>query len=194
MKNHSIVKPVSGILLAIILALTLVTIPAAGNDGIVISLPEISASAGTVAIVPVSIQNAEELSGVQMEITYDPALLEFVSVEPGEISQNGIVEASEPRPGTISIAMTDSSGISRDGNLLKVSFKVKSTEVSSSPLGITTSRITNLDGNDVPAQVKGGNVLVSRAGGQAAPLPVLVPVLAMAIALGTFLRRRREEI
>ena len=191
MIKYSNDKSVSGILLALILAITLVTTPAAGNDGIVISLPEISASPGTVAIVPVSLQNAEELSGVQIEITYDPAVLEFVSVEPGEISQNGIVEAFEPRPGTVSITMTDSSGISRDGDLLKVSFKVIGAEGSSSPLGITTSRITNLDGNDVPAQVKGGSVLVGRAS-QPAPLPVFVPVLALMVGLAGFVWYRRR--
>lgn len=191
MTNRSNLKSVSGILLAAVLLISLVVAPVAGNDGIILSLPDISAPVGTIAMVPVSVQNAEELSGLQMEITYDPAILEFVSVELMEISQNGIVEASEPRPGTISITMTDSSGISRDGDLLKASFKVIGAEGSSSPLGITTSHITNMDANDVPAIMKEGKILVSRAG-QAAPLPILVVVLAMAIGLAGFIRYRRH--
>jgi hypothetical protein len=193
MKNFLHKKNPIGIVLFSLLAIALVLIPAAGAEGMDITVPDLSAPAGSAIAVPVSVLNAEELAELDAEISYDPAVLKFSGIELMEVSQNGIVEATESRPGTIQVSVIDSTGISKDGELLKLSFDVIGAEGTSSPIGITSKGIRNLDMNDVPANLIGGKVSVTGAGLQT-PLTGYVPLLAVGLAMLGFAWFRREMV
>lgn len=161
-------------------------------EGVEVSVSDQSAAAGSTMILPVSLRNAEELSEVNLEISYDPAVLKFTGIELGEISRNGIIEATESKPGTIVINVADTSGISQDGEFMKLSFNVIGADGASSPVSITSKGLLNLDKNDVPTNTKGGMVLVT-GGGKKTPLAGYVPVFASALVMGIFILKRRKS-
>ncbi|MHB8164197.1 MAG: cohesin domain-containing protein [Methanoregula sp.] len=175
-----------------LLAIALILVPVVGAEGLEVSVLDQSVTTGSSIIFPVSVRNAEELFDANLEISYDPAVLTFTGIELGEISQNGIIEATETKPGTIVISLADTSGISQDGVLMKLLFNVKGSDGTSSPITITSKGLRNLDKNDVPANVKGGMIIVTGAG-QKTPIAGYIPVIASIFAIGIFVFREREE-
>ena len=174
------------------LAITLIIVPVIGAEGVEVSVQNHSVATGSSMILPVSLRNAEELYEVNLEISYDPAVLKFTGIELGEVSRNGIIEATETKPGTIVINVADTSGISQDGELMKLSFNVTGPEGTSSPVSITSKGFQNLDKNDVPTIVNGGMITVTRTG-QKTPLIGYIPVIATIFAMGIFVLKGREE-
>jgi hypothetical protein len=172
--------------------LVIVLVPGASAEGMDLVVKDISAPAGSELSVPLVVQNAEQLYLVDIEVSYDPAVLEFSHIELGDIAQNGIVEATEVRAGLLRIDLVDTTGISRDGNLVTISFNVIGNEGTGSSIGITSKAIKNLDNNDVPANLVGGEISVTSAG-LSVPLHVFVPVLAAGLALLLFCHLRRDR-
>jgi hypothetical protein len=173
------------------LAIVLVIIPVVGAGGLEVSVQNQSVSTGSSMILPVSLRNAEEFFDANLEISYDPAVMMFTGIELGEISKNGIIEATETKPGTIIINVADSSGISKDGELLKLSFSVKGVGGTSSPVSITSKGFRNLDKNDIPVNVNGGKITVNGAG-QKTPLAGYISVIASMLAIGFFVLNGRN--
>lgn len=192
MENYVHKKNPTGQALIYALALVLLIIPSVSAEGVDISVNNQSVAVGSTMILPVSLRNAEELSEINLEISYDPAVLKFVGIELGEISRNGIIEATESKPGTIVINMADTSGISQDGEFMKLSFNVTGADGSSSPISITSKGLRNLDKNDVSLNTNGGTVLVNGRGTKA-PLAGYITVFASALAMCFFILKGRKS-
>lgn len=186
MKNHiHKTQPVTDVLL-FFLAIALIIIPVAGAEGVEVSIQDLSVATGSSLILPISLQNAEELSEANLEISYDPSVLKFTRIELGGISQNGIIEATETKPGTIEVNVADNSGISQDGELMKLSFSVTGAEGTTSPISITSRGFQNLDKNDVPTMTNGGKITVTGPGLKA-PMAGYIPAIALFFAIGFFI-------
>jgi hypothetical protein len=192
MKNFLQKKSSVGVITFVFLAMIIILIPTAGAEGLDVTVKDQSAATGSVLVLPVSIQNAEELSEMNIEISYDPSVLKFSGIELGEISQNGMVEATEVRPGVISVNVVDTSGISRDGEILKLSFGVTGAEGTTSPIGMVSQGIRNLDRNDVPTNMIGGKVTVTGAGLKA-PVGGYIPFIGVFLALAIFVANVRKK-
>jgi hypothetical protein len=161
-----------------------------GAEGVTLSIHDLSAAAGSTVSVPVSVTNVEELSAATIEITYDPAVLKFKGTELGDTSKNGIIEASEIRPGAIEIDFEDPSGVSLDGDLVKTVFEVTGIAGTTSKIGINANALRNLDNNDVPVETtNGGNITVSGTE-RKSPVPLWCPVLAAVFVILITLKRR----
>jgi hypothetical protein len=143
---------------------------------------------GNTATIPVMIKNAEELAEVSFEISYDPSVLKFSGVNSGNISKNGIIEASETGPGTTLISFVESTGISHDGEIMKLLFEVPGSDGSSSVIQTTPKKILNLDKNVVPAEVGSATITVS-GGVQKTPSSLWIPVLALIFIALAFTKR-----
>ena len=65
------------------LAIALILIPAVGAEGVEVSVQDLSVATGSSMVLPVSLQNAEELSEANLEISYDPSVLKFNRIELG---------------------------------------------------------------------------------------------------------------
>ena len=165
------------------LAIALIIFPAVGAEGVEVSVQDLSVATGSSMVLPVSLQNAEELYEANLEISYDPSVLKFTRIELGGISQNGIIEATETTPGIIIITLADTSGISQDGELMKLSFSVTGAEGTTSPISITSKGFQNLDKNDVPAMTNGGKITVTGEGLKA-PMAGYIPVIALFFTIG----------
>jgi hypothetical protein len=102
--------------------------PAAPAD-VIVSAPGMTP--GEPASVPISITNASRLTQVTMTITYDPALMRAVSVQPGQfMAQGGVQPAFQPsideQSGRIDIVIVrngDESGASGTGLLASIQFQ-----------------------------------------------------------------------
>jgi hypothetical protein len=161
-----------------------------GAEGVTLSIHDLSAAAGSTVSVPVSVTNVEELSAATIEITYDPAVLKFKGTELGDTSKNGIIEASEIRPGAIEIDFEDPSGVSLDGDLVKTVFEVTGIAGTTSKIGINANALRNLDNNDVPVETtNGGNITVSGTE-RKSPVPLWCPVLAAGFVILIMTKRR----
>ncbi|MBO8182396.1 MAG: hypothetical protein H0Z28_06340 [Archaeoglobus sp.] len=80
-----------------------------------------SASSGDVQI-PVNVRNANSIGSMNLELEC-PDVLEAIDVIPGSLTQNSLFEYNI-RNGRISVGIVDTNGISGDGSLLYVKFRV----------------------------------------------------------------------
>lgn len=186
---HSSNQRNRGLFVILVVSLFCIIVPV-GAEGVSLSIHDLSATAGSTVSVPVSVTNAEELSAVTIDITYDPAVLKFKGTELGDTSKNGIIEASEIRPGVIEIEFEDPSGVSQDGELVKALFEVTGAGGATSQMGITAHALRNLDNNEVPVDTTtGGNVTVSGSE-KKSPLPLWCPILAAGFMVLIAVKRR----
>jgi hypothetical protein len=187
MKIHKIFTNGNSIIIILFLAFLLICPVHAEGFGLYISNQ--SVTTGMPVTVPVMITNAEELGEVSIEISYDPAVLKFSGADSGNVSKNGIIESSEIVPGTVLINFEENSGISQNGEIMKLAFDVPGAEGSSSQIRITPKKIQNLDKNDVPADVRGGLIQVTGTGHKT-PVALWITVLALIVIVLVTLKRK----
>ena len=154
----------NGKILILIIVLGFLLVSHVSAEGFELFINDQSVASGTLATIPVIIKNAEELAEVSFEISYDPAILKFSGADSGDISKNGIFEVSETKPGTIFINFVEDSGISQDGEIMKLTFEVPGSIGSSAMINIIPKKIQNLDKNDVPFNVRSGTIKVTGSG------------------------------
>jgi hypothetical protein len=168
--------PIINIFTIIILALLCITPVAA--EGFMVTINDQSVVAGSKAVIPVHITNAEELGEMNLEISYDPSVIKFSGIGLGSISKNGIIETTETVPGTILLNLVDSAGISQDGEIFILTFDVLGTKGSSSLIRIVPKGIYNLDKKDIPVNEQSGTISVNGAENET-PLPACIALLAI---------------
>ena len=173
----------------IILFMIVLIIPPVTAEGFLITINDQSVSPRSQAVIPLHITNSEELGEMNIEVTFDPSVIQFSSVDLGDISKNGIVEATETRPGTIVINFVDDAGISQDGDLLKFKFEVIGNDGTSSVVSITPKGIYNLDKNDIPSDSSSGKITVTGEE-QKTPVSINIPLIALSIMIFIAIRRR----
>lgn len=130
--------------------------------------------------------NGQAISGVQLELAYDPALLTNVTIEPAENNLFGLnpgilISSVEPDLGRISFAITlpgiDSEEVSGNANIATITFSVipnqaQTTQISILPKTVARSiRSTNpLIQSALPL-----NIILSNASAQITIEPTLPP-------------------
>jgi hypothetical protein len=92
--------------------------------------------------VPIKMANARNVGGVGFELLYDSTILEAREVAKGSLASGANAQYNLDTPGRIVIVVTDAKGISGDGTLVKVLFKVLTTA------GSTTLVPMNVDARD----------------------------------------------
>lgn len=182
------------IIVSVLVTLLLVTPAAAG--GFVVSIDDQSVTTGSKGDIPVLIANPEELGEMSLEISFNPYVLRFSSLILGDISKNGIIEATEEKPGTIVVHFTDDKGVSRDGVLFKLTFDVTGLQGSSSPVTVTSRGVYNLDLKEVPVEVHPGMITVmgsvSPGNGAKTPVSPAIPIFTLMFMVGMANRMRNR--
>jgi RNA polymerase subunit RPABC4/transcription elongation factor Spt4 len=92
---------------------------------VTVAIPAVDGSAGTQVRVPVLVREAQGVGALELELTYDPSVLEAQSVEPGPIL-SGLVDFNVVQPGRLKIAMATSQAVNGSGELFLVMLKVLS--------------------------------------------------------------------
>jgi hypothetical protein len=159
-----------------------------------VSIDSTTAGAGSTTIIPVKVSGASNLAAMDLVITYDPSVLQFSSADLGALSTNGMVEANSASPGTAKIGVVDTRGISGDGTLVSMNFKVVGNSGSSTQVTPQVSGAWNTDLVDIQTTTSGGTLTVG--GGQSGgsiPLSTVTVFGALCVA-GLFLgiRARRK--
>lgn len=92
---------------------------------VTVAVSAVEGSAGTQVRVPVLVREAQGVGALELELTYDPSVLEAQSVEPGPIL-SGLVDFNVVKPGRLKIAMATSQAVNGSGELFLVMLKVLS--------------------------------------------------------------------
>jgi len=166
--------------------LVLVLIPVAGAAPLVVSIGDVTAAPGSTVTVPVSVTGAQDLGSLDLAIAYDPAVLSILSVDrssPG----NGLFGSNTDRPGIITVSIADPDGISTDGSVAALKFRVTGAAGNSSPLALYNILAADVKTfREIPADGTDGSVTVKKTGiGSPGPgLPALLGTLVLAALLG----------
>lgn len=94
--------------------------PAAAPDP-----PDASPTAATAPLtveVPIEVRGAVNVGGLQLELIYDPEVLNLQEVRTGTLGRNALLESNNETPGRLKLALVDASGINGDGAVITVIF------------------------------------------------------------------------
>jgi hypothetical protein len=173
----------AGSLLAVLLSVCLPGAMAHASS-VTVVVCSVEGATGAKVEVPINIRNAQQLGAMQMEMTYDPAVLEAKTVEKGGLPQEITVGSNVIAPGRLRIVMNASAreSISGDGTLMKAVFEVKGTRGQRCDLHLTGLRAWDNTKPEAPpyemlATVEPGTFTV--VGG----LPVIPLMLGAAVVL-----------
>ncbi len=103
--------------------------PAAWASSVTLAVGSVEGAPGSRVEVPIDVHAAQQLGALQMELVYDPDILEPMSVETGTMSQEVTVDHNVVSPGRLRMVMNTSAreSLSGDGTLMKALFTVKGT-------------------------------------------------------------------
>lgn len=92
---------------------------------VTVTAPTLEAQAGNPVSVPIQLSGANGLGAVHLEMTYDPAVLTAQEVTKGALAgNNALMESNIKEPGRVVIGIVSLDGITGDGTLASVNFKV----------------------------------------------------------------------
>ena len=74
--------------------------------------------------VPVLLQGAANVGSLEFVLTYDAAVLEAESVELGFLASGALLDFSTETPGALWVAMADANGMTGDGSVVLITFRV----------------------------------------------------------------------
>jgi hypothetical protein len=127
----------------------LAAVPAAAAANVAsLEVPELPAVGGTFDAV-VRIEGSGDIQALSLKLDFDPAVIEQVSVAPGELldAQGRESAVLSPGPGQIDAALLGGgTGLSGSGALARVTFRVKS----GGDAGLALAGITARDGENQP--------------------------------------------
>jgi len=169
-------------LLTFVLVLQPVVAQPADAGSVSISIRPVTASTGSETNVPINIRTGtSRLGALQFDLTYDPAVLEAVKVDPGRLL-SGLTDFNITSPGRMRIALATSEGISGEGEILVASFRVLREGQSS--LRIENARAwEQATSFETTVQVEPGLVTVEAPGS----FPVVAVVIGLVVLGGLLL-------
>ena len=151
-----------------LLAENVVLVLLAGTaDGATITISAGSAKggAGSEVVVPVSVQGAKYLGAIQLELVYDPAVLEPKKLDDGTALPPGVLDDNPAVAGRWRVGVAANKPFSGDGELFRFKFKVRGG--SKSAVSLENAHVWD---NAIPplemlVKVEAGTVTVGSAGG-----------------------------
>jgi len=90
---------------------------------VTVAVPSVEGEMGAQIKTPILVKDAQGVGALEMELTYDPGILELTEVDPGPIL-SGLVDYNIVQPGRVKIAMATSQAVNGSGELFMISFKV----------------------------------------------------------------------
>lgn len=100
---------------------------AALASSVTLGVGSIEGASGSKVEVPINIRGAQQLGAMQIELTYDPAILDTPTVVKGSLPQEITIGHNVVAPGRLRMVVNTSAkeSISGDGTLMKVVFLAK---------------------------------------------------------------------
>jgi hypothetical protein len=107
------------------------------------TFPDLSGTPGSVVAMDLGVTNADSVLAVEASVAYPADKLSVVSVDKTSFTSEMSLAANTTSPGIIRIAMAGADGVSGNGELFRINFKLK--EVS----GVAVVSLTRLAVNDI---------------------------------------------
>lgn len=149
--------------------------------------------AGAIDTVPIIIDGAEDIVAMHVEITYDPAVLQWDGLENGDLlSSNSLVEVNPDAIGTVIIGIVTLEPISGRGPLLVSRFSVLGSEGATTTVGLQSVAAWDENGFDVLIETQDASLAVTGGGGLPILLIVLVVAAVLAVGIALWLLQRRR--
>ena len=87
-------------------------------------LIEATPAAPQLVQVPINLKGAYQVGSLEFVLNYEPSLLEVTGVAKGELAGDAIIESVVSTPGKVWIAMIAAGGVTGDGSVAVVSFRL----------------------------------------------------------------------
>jgi subtilisin family serine protease len=127
-----------------------------GGTSVALTLPDVIWPGDGTVEVPLQIaRGAADVYSLDLRLTYDASRLTLLDVTPGDPAEGAMLFANTSQPGLVRIALASGSPLSRDGDLLTLSFQV--TDSLATPAALSWQR-ASVDEGAVVAVVDSGYV------------------------------------
>lgn len=164
---------------------------AAGATTVTVRAASTRAAAGQSVSIPIDLRGARDIGAMHLELVFDAAILQPDTVERGALlgGGNALMESNTSYPGRVVISLISLQGISGDGTVAMVRFRVLGKGGQQSALRFESSRAWERTNHiDVVVNEEAGQVTVQSGW----PLLLIAAGLALLVLLIVvfFLRRR----
>jgi hypothetical protein len=129
-----------------------------GATSIDLSVENGGGSSGSTVEVPVVARAITGLGAFQLDIVFDPGVLQLTSVSPGSVMSDGLLDWNLVEPGRVRVAAAAARPVSEpNGSLVILTFSVIEGPQSTVPVNIEKARAWQLDSSlQIPVNVKAG--------------------------------------
>ena len=176
----------------LLLVSLLCLISLASAQDMTVSVSDTTGAAGGIVEVPITVEGAADVGSMDITLMYDPAVLQAVGVEAGELGGNAYIESNTGNEGEVIVALADSSGINGDGAVVVVSFEVLGEVGSSSSLTFGDVSVHNTDLVEVISPSIDGTLSVTEEASENAGYEGMVVMTMAAIFMALFIAKRRR--
>ena len=121
-----------------------------------------TASPGSSVLVPFSLQDAEDLTSLSFTFTYDPAVLDLVSVRKGARLAPATFSYDRDVPGTVRVGFAATTGLSGGGSAAVAEFRVIGGLGSISPITLVEVLAGGSDGERQSLNLVDGHLIVDQ--------------------------------
>lgn len=181
----------------LLLAAVLLSTAVGHAASVTVRVGSVQAARGKQAQIPITVEGSPGMVAMHLELTYDPAILEVETVDPGPLLEGkALMEFNTEEVGRLVISFASAEEIAGDGTLAVARFQVNGKEGQKSPLGLENGMAWDDIGVDIIVNTEAGEFTVSSAG-----LPLLLLLAALAAVVLLFLllliatrRRRRKPV
>src|SRR5688500_17029917 len=121
------------LLVGLIWSLSVVSVSAAS---VTVRAPTLEGTSGKEIEIPIDVAGAAGVGALRVELTYDPAILEPVAVEQGDLAKNARVDFNQLEPGRIIMGFVTLENVEGDGTVMVARFRVSGQQDQSTALGL----------------------------------------------------------
>ncbi len=156
-----------------------------------VSVSDTTGAAGDIVEVPINLEGAVDVGSMDISLMYDPAVLQAVGVEAGDLGGNAYIESNTANEGEVIIALADSSGINGDGAVAVVSFEVVGDVGSSSTLILSDVSVHNTDLVEVISPTIDGTLSVTEEASENAGYRSMLLMTMVCFVIAVLVIRRK---
>jgi len=155
-----------------------------------VGIADITGASGSSIDIPILVKDAQNLGSVDISVTYDPSVLNVISVEKGSANK-GMISSKTDVPGVVSIGIVDAAGIMGSGDIAVMRCKIAGAANTVSPLTITSVKAYDAKTfNDIKTIKSSGTLTVKGKGLGVPGFEAAIAVLAFAGVMVITFRRR----
>ncbi|MFQ6054435.1 MAG: cohesin domain-containing protein [Methanosarcinales archaeon] len=130
--------------------------------GTTVSVSDASADSGTSIEIPIEITGASNVGSMDLELTYDPKVLNATQVKAGTLTSGTMFQSNLNILGKVSIAIITTSPFNGNGSVAVVTFKVIGSSGETSPLTLNKADVSNFTTfEELKTSTKNGTFTVS---------------------------------